>query len=1134
MKQYQVRGSFKHEMSLIRSNEVMKTFKQISLFLFGVLVCFSISIAASNSNSKRSSINSLAKTALKEWKFLDGNRINCTINSYGPYADELKTGAAGLEWPKGNGTYPIYTAGIWLGGIHRPTGKIRISNMDYSTEYQPGPITTTFNTTTNNTTEYENNAGLNKYRLYKINKSDTLDPSGNTDYYNWPVDLGAPYIDRNGNGKWDPEIDIPKFYGDQQIWTVLNDCNTSEHSALSTSKPLGVEIQVLYFCFNQSGPLGDAMFMKWKIINKSDADYDSLFIGMWSDPDLGDGNDDLPGVDTTLSLGYVYNGSDKDAKYGTPPPAVGFDFFEGPKVYTGSLTDTALVDGVQIPGYRNLPASSFIVYTNNTFASIVDPDDGSADYPYQAYDYLNGKAGTIHSYLTDANGKIVKFFFSGDPVANTGALPTNFPLGVFSPQDVRMMISTGPFTLAKGDTQEIVGTLFCAQGTSNLNSITKLKANDQIAQKAFNDNFKVPDAPPVPNHSVSELPNHMILQWEQSPSTEMYTIKGYRFEGYRLYQGEGISGPWTLLNTYDLKDGISVIKDYVSNTVDGSIIYQAVYKLPDTGIVYYYDITKDALENTSLVPGKRYYYALTAFAVDTTATQEMVGWGYPAFKESGYSLFTVNKERSFITPLSTPIGTSYSVNVGDSYNHDRRGDDAVTFTVVDPAKVTGENYRVSFNGVDTAVTSWNVAKVIKTDTAVVLDTLLRDQKNFLASTQTPIADGVLVNVHKPLEGPRRDDQSPSGYAYAPSSHSWFTQVTKNALNMDAGSVVAYPRASGGFKGNPSAVTADSLKKVEIRFGGYQKAFRFVKNLKQSIKTIPIADPSFTPYIKRIATGTVFQDTVTVPFTVWDVDPTDSLADRQLTIAFEETNDSIYVTDTTHYGDTLTHPTKIYAGLGAVDGKWLPTYGANGGQEYLYIFSSTYNDTVSYLPNPLTHTGYLDFSISSQFAKEPIMYAVYAKRTDSTSIWTNGDIITIIPNYYLDAKRIYNYTTTAVTVDDKALAKQQLDQLNVYPNPFFAYNPAQTTTLNRFITFSHLPSKAIIRVFTLNGELIRTLTHDESVASSTAKGLHNWDLRNEHGLPVASGMYFAQIEIQGVGKKTLKIAIIQPEERPGRI
>jgi hypothetical protein len=40
----------------------------------------------------------------------------------------------------------------------------------------------------------------------------------------------------------------------------------------------------------------------------------------------------------------------------------------------------------------------------------------------------------------------------------------------------------------------------------------------------------------------------------------------------------------------------------------------------------------------------------------------------------------------------------------------------------------------------------------------------------------------------------------------------------------------------------------------------------------------------------------------------------------------------------------------------------------------------------------------------------------------------------------------------------------------------------------------------------------------------------WDLRNSAGIPVASGMYIAHIDVEGVGEKVLKLAVFMPEER----
>jgi len=67
------------------------------------------------------------------------------------------------------------------------------------------------------------------------------------------------------------------------------------------------------------------MFVKCVIINKSNNTYDSTFVALWDDPDLGYAGDDFVGCDTTLSLGYCYNASNTDNVYGSAPPAIGRD-----------------------------------------------------------------------------------------------------------------------------------------------------------------------------------------------------------------------------------------------------------------------------------------------------------------------------------------------------------------------------------------------------------------------------------------------------------------------------------------------------------------------------------------------------------------------------------------------------------------------------------------------------------------------------------------------------------------------------------------------------------------------------------------------------------------------------------------
>jgi hypothetical protein len=52
-------------------------------------------------------------------------------------------------------------------------------------------------------------------------------------------------------------------------------------------------------------------------------------------------------------------------------------------------------------------------------------------------------------------------------------------------------MTAGPFTLAVGDTQEVVVSTIVAQGSDRLSSIKVLKFYDKFAQLAFDNNFSI-------------------------------------------------------------------------------------------------------------------------------------------------------------------------------------------------------------------------------------------------------------------------------------------------------------------------------------------------------------------------------------------------------------------------------------------------------------------------------------------------------------------------------------------------------------------------------------------------------------------------------------------------------------------
>ena len=464
----------------------MKHSIRIFLLIISITIC-----QTSQGGLGSQSVNRTRPLTLPDFKFLDINTVKVTCNSDGDFASSHLTNTAGCEWPKGTGKTCIYAAGLWISGIHRPTHAIRGAFMDYVNEFQPGPLLQTFNTTSNKDSAANARASDPMWHLYKISRSDTNNPAGNPDYTGWPGGAGAPFVDVNGNGVWDQGIDVPKFYGDQQLWTVCNDVNDSLKSKVGTTAPMGVEVRCLYYADSLTGPLGNVVFLKWTIINKSDADYDSTYVSLWTDIDLGNGNNDLPGCDTTLDLGYIYNDRNDDGPsffaYGIDPPADGFELLQGPRI-PGLPSDSALVDGKWIRGFRNLPLTAAVNYFSSTFPQLVDAPLGNSQFPSIAYDYMKGLAGTKHlPVYSTITGQQITRWFSGEPemAPPTGDLPPNFYFGPVSGQDTKTILSSGPFTLSQGDTQEVVWAFLIARGSDNLNSISLLKQCAVMAREGF-------------------------------------------------------------------------------------------------------------------------------------------------------------------------------------------------------------------------------------------------------------------------------------------------------------------------------------------------------------------------------------------------------------------------------------------------------------------------------------------------------------------------------------------------------------------------------------------------------------------------------------------------------------------------
>ncbi len=673
----------------------------------------------------------------------------------------------------------IFASGIWVGGLIN--GEPRLAATDYGPwEFYPGPLNDAGAPADPSCTKYD--------RIWVVNKTAVraylADGTSTPDLRDWPVGLGAPaFVDVDGDGQYGPDsngngitedfedrevavtnIDqtldlaagqLPLFPGngsaDEMGFTVYNDAGGAHES--TGSAPIGIEIRQLAFAFNLGGAIGNTTFYKYEIVYKGTTPLTNTYFGVWSDPDLGNASDDYVGSDSTLGLGFVYNGDDFDEGsdgYGNAPPALGYDFFQGPLVASPGETFID-PDGTVHENQTRLGTSVFLYY-NNDSSEFGNPRANSTDW----YNYLQGiwkddnpmvdcgaGYGPNNTGLAcEANQKRTFFMWPGDPVSGSFWSETNIDGAgtANTANDRRFLISTGPFEFAPGATQELVYGIVWSKGDNNLNSVAKMKADDAVAQSAFNANFELAQPPLAPNVVFTELDQQVVFSWSYDDPlyTQQYeefnpfsfellpdssaADRTYNFEAFEVFRYPTVEfnqDDAERVAVYDVVNGVSRI--FEPNASNETVI---VANFPDTqGLQYSY-------RATGLTNFTEYYYGVRAVAYngDTEILKTLpspVSRFIVMPSPEGISGTDVN-DNAFNTDLT---GTGAATNVGQGQ---------FVAKVVNPAELKDATYAVEFYEYTFEFDDdSDVATAPDTVTVVTYDLLRTDA----AGTTTKLVDG---------------------------------------------------------------------------------------------------------------------------------------------------------------------------------------------------------------------------------------------------------------------------------------------------------------------------------------------------------------------------------------------------------
>jgi len=532
------------------------------------------------------------------------NNINSWFYNTGIFNQDRRTSnTPGFEWPIYTGQNACFTAGLSMAALI--DNEIHEASAMYAGEYVPGYVAIVNGNPTLQTDS--------RFKLYRIFSTDPDPINPNPDYDNWGqmVPFGAPYIhvptspsDSIDYG-YRAGIDKPGIKDAAAvIFGCMTDADPTQHSVSEGfgggTSPMFAEIHFIAWCYNTPG-LEDIQFVQWIVINKNTKSWNSLYMGITTDPDLGCADDDFIGCDTSLqsnaygkfiprNLGFVYNSAEVDCagtyRYSGIVPSFGMDYFRSPIFHTGNPADTVIYyeppgahsskNTIVKVGWKEIGMTSFDFFTNPSSGGPTCERDPNPDIP-GAYNYLKGTKKDGSPWMFPPGGSadlITKFCYPGDPetgigwcekqgstsgsVQNCGG-PNIYTGNIVTSNaggDRRFLFNSGrdDFNMGPGDTQIVVLAQMVARGANRRNSVTVLKSVDDVAQKIFDLNYSVIPPPPPPKVVVSSTPGltpgtyNLTLSW--GDTSEYYNFKDnifspqgdttsyYKFEGYEVWEFE--------------------------------------------------------------------------------------------------------------------------------------------------------------------------------------------------------------------------------------------------------------------------------------------------------------------------------------------------------------------------------------------------------------------------------------------------------------------------------------------------------------------------------------------------------------------------------------------------------------------
>ena len=970
-----------------------------------------------------------------------------------------------------------------------------------------------------------------------------VSPDG-TEFYGWePLafndDLSVPYADplseniptsndleRNGDGKtdswpfgwynenlkdyvWPGALRQGSSNSDLESFFVVDDRNNKEFdyfpfSADSARRGLGIEIECRYYQW--ANPLAeDIIFLIYKVTNKSSKDLEEVTFGMWGDPHVGgpsNWQDDLSYFDRDLNMVYCWDADNVSDVVGNVPGYFGYKFLESPgQPYDNidndndGMVDESQDNGIDEDGDWNVEKHD--VGIDGVPNTGDEGEDDGVPTPGDPFDLrLPGEPNIDWTDLDESDmvgltGFASPPFTSQNRISNDQFIFENYlTAGVFDTAnsvqagDYIFIYSSGPINLPAGEARRFSIALIVGQDYDDLtlNAIT--------AQDIYKKNYQFAKPPEKPNVTAVPGDEKVTLYWDDIAEYSFDPItETYDFEGYVIYRSTDPSfldqqtitdanGSRFLFEPLKTVDGASAKFDLIND-------YFGLSSIEFTGRGVKYNLGENSglrhvfVDSNNVVNGQTYYYAVVSYDhgdAELVVAPAECSKTITVNPETNEVLLDVNTIA--IVPKAPTAGyVASSINDPGVEHIGGKGTGDVVVDIIDNTVLEDEN---SF-------------QVIFSNEGNQLNYSLLDQKE-LSDTITVRMGQYSKLSHKNVDSNLFSVSSFNGYLYS--------EGTDFDLLDSDGQI--YVREGGSMTEGQTIV-------VSYRYFPIRNSVKLAAEEGNPIfdgMTITVQNDAL-----ELDNDLISWNEYSANNWTWWVKPFNNLPNNMYPADYEIRWFSSLVSSNFRPG---------HEHVKANFEIWETTRGFPEKQLPFVILETITTDS---LWNPGERIIILQDSAISSASWELTFYEPPAGTGNVTPV--EGDIFSVYTNRPF-ADDIFTFSTTAST-ESNQVEKENMDNIYVVPNPYVVSSNIESLDLQnprdrgpRRVYFANLPAMCTIKIYTMAGDLVRTLKHEGSIEN----GIETWDLTTSDNFPVSFGVYIFHVESENGNESVGRFALIK--------